>query len=870
MGNKGERRKGFVLKTLFLVYLVLLIISHGVRFAQPNQFPYLEGQSFVEVFEMDGSKKLTSTVSLAYLDWLPDNGKDAPVLVVLHGSPVASASMLPIARALKGKFRLIVPDLPGFGGSTLAVADYSMLAHAYYLEQLMDRLEIEHFHLAGYSMGGGVAIEYVNLHPDKVDSLQLVSSIGVQELELLGDYLINHALHGAQLAGLWFLQECVPHFGWMDNAILNVSYARNFFDSDQRPLRRYLEQLEVPTLILHAEDDNLVPVEAAMEHHRIIPHSELKLLEGGHIFIIRRPEITATAMADFVNRTDKGTTLKRSQASMARIREATKLKGFEISAVEGISLGVLWLLLAVATFVSEDLTCISAGLLVTQGVVGFIPATTACLFGIFIGDILLYLAGRWLGRDFVRRAPLKWFITEADILRSSQWFEKRGMILIFTTRFFPGTRLAAYFTSGILGVSLIRFSAYFLLAAILWTPLLVGLSAILGGEMLTWFGVYQAYALPGLIGIILLLLILLKVVAPLVSHRGRRLLWGKWLRFSRWEYWPLWKFYPPVVCYVLWLGLKHRTLAWFTATNPGMPLSGLVLESKQHILEALKPAGEVVPDFAVIAGSLDPESQSARLQMLQENPNLKFPVILKPDIGERGLGVAIIHSVEEAKAYFERSRDDIIVQAYVDGLEYGVFYYRLPEDDRGHVFAITDKRFTSVTGDGKRTLETLILDDPRAVAMAPFFIKRHAHRLFDVPTTGETIQLAELGTHSRGSLFLDGTHLATTKLELEMDRISKHYEGFYFGRYDIKVPSVEHLQRGEEIRILELNGITSEATSIYDPKNGLFTAYKVLFDQWTIASRIVQQNRARGIRPASCRSVLKQYIAYKNHEKVEI
>ncbi|MDG2168573.1 MAG: alpha/beta fold hydrolase [Opitutales bacterium] len=200
---------------------------------------------------MKGSKVLESTVSLAYLD-SPSVDPNAPVLVLLHGSPVASSSLQNISEALEGPYRVIVPDLPGFGGSTLEIEDYSILAHAYYLDQLMVQLEVDSFHLIGYSMGGGVAIDYVHAFPEKVKSLQLVSSIGVQELELLGDYLINHTIHGAQLAGLWLLQECVPHFGWMDNAILNVSYARNFFDSDQRPFRAYLEEVEVPKLILHA------------------------------------------------------------------------------------------------------------------------------------------------------------------------------------------------------------------------------------------------------------------------------------------------------------------------------------------------------------------------------------------------------------------------------------------------------------------------------------------------------------------------------------------------------------------------------------------------------------------------------------------
>lgn len=869
MAVKKLNKRVFTFNRLLLLYLIVLAVSHLFRIFQPDQFPYIDGQSFADVYEMDGTEQMENKVSMAYLD-IPANKPDAPTVVILHGSPVASSSLQPIVNNLRGPFRLIVPDLPGFGGSTLTIRDYSIRAHAFYLNQLVTQLGISEFHLVGYSMGGGAAIEYANAFPNEVRSLQLVSSIGVQELELLGDHLINQAIHGAQFAGLWFLQECVPHFGWMDHAILNVPYARNFFDTDQRPLRSYLEALEVPTLILHAEDDPLVPIEAAEEHFRIVPQSEFVLLPGSHIFIISNPEMTGPYIADFINRTEAGDTRIRAQALPTRVQKAEEVFVYPAQTIEGIGLVVLWFLIAVATFVSEDLTSISAGILVAKGVVGFALATSACLIGIFVGDMLLYLAGRFLGRDFVSKAPLKWFVSEADILRSSQWFEKRGFTLIFITRFFPGTRLATYFTAGVLGVNFWRFSIYFLCAAILWTPLLVGASSLIGGQMLEWFEVYQDFALLGLVGMVLSMLILLKLIVPLFSYRGRRHLWGKWLRFSQWEYWPLWKFYPPVIFYVVWLCLRQRCPTWFTATNPGMPMSGLVLESKQQILNALKPAGTVVPHFGVISQKLNPTEKWAHLEHLQQDPSLQFPVIFKPDIGERGLGVAIIRSEEEARAYLNCLQDDIIVQQYIGGREYGIFYYRLPDEPTGHIFAITDKRFTKVHGDGSQPLENLILSDERAVAMAPFFLKKYAARLFEIPQKGEEIQLAELGTHSRGSLFLDGTHLVTDALEAEMDRISKCYDGFYFGRYDVKVPSVEALQLGENIHVLELNGITSEATSIYDPKNSVFTAYRVLFKQWKIAATIVTQNRKSGIKPATFLQVLRQYLDYKNKVKVEV
>ncbi len=854
-------------KGLLLAYLLVLLASHMVRWGQSGKAPYIKGQVFLQVEEMHGTMSTGCYISMAYLDWMPPENPNAPVLVLLHGSPMASASLLSTARALQGKFRLIIPDLPGFGGSTLRVKDYSILAHAYYLDQLLGHLGVEKCHLAGYSMGGGVALEYAHAFPGKLKSLLLISSIGVQELELLGDYTINHAIHALQLCALWFLQECIPHFGWMDNTLLNVPYARNFFDTDQRPLRERLRAIEIPTLILHAEDDNLVPVQTAREHHRIVPHSELQLLEEGHLFIITRPDITAPPIIDFVTRAERGEAPGKSHASSERIAASLAPFSFEKIRASGIGFGVLVLLLALATLVSEDLTCIGAGLLAAKGVIGFIPATLACLIGIFFGDFLLYLAGKVLGRKGAQKAPLRWVISETDLTRSAQWFERRGMLLIFLTRFFPGTRLPTYFTAGLLGVGILRFSFFFLLAATVWTPLLVGLSGWLGGQMLAWFEIYQDYALLGFFGVLLFLFLFIKFMVPLFSHRGRRLLLGKWIRFSCWEFWPLWKFYPPVVLYIVWLALKHRNPAWFTATNPGMPLSGLVLESKHRILQALQSSGAA---FALLPKELDPEEKFRRFKKLQQRREFKYPVVLKPDVGERGVGVAILNSDRDTRTYFLKSHDDIIVQQFVKGLEYGIFYYRFPEDETGHIYSITDKRFIAVSGDGEKTVEQLILDDPRAVAMAPFFIKKHAGKLFDVLPPKTSLVLAEIGTHSRGCLFLNGTRLATPELTAAIDRISQAYPGFYFGRYDVRVPSVQHLQRGKGIRVIELNGITSEATSIYDPRNSLFEAYRVLFRQWDLASEIARQNRKSGVEPAPLRQVIGRYMDYKKHKKIEV
>lgn len=148
--------------------------------------------------------------------------------------------------------------------------------------------------------------------------------------------------------------------------------------------------------------------------------------------------------------------------------------------------------------------------------------------------------------------------------------------------------------------------------------------------------------------------------------------------------------------------------------------------------------------------------------------------------------------------------------------------------------------------DEKRTLERLILDDSRAVSLAKHYMKVNRERLYEIPAQGESIQLVELGTHCRGAVFLDGNRYKSDALLAKLDEVLSKYTGFGFGRFDLRVPSGEALTVGENIQILELNGVSSESTDIYDPKNGIFHAWRVLCQQWRVAFEIGVANRSKG------------------------
>ncbi|MEN8690491.1 MAG: VTT domain-containing protein [Desulfobacterales bacterium] len=525
--------------------------------------------------------------------------------------------------------------------------------------------------------------------------------------------------------------------------------------------------------------------------------------------------------------------------------------------IEGAGgLVITMILIALATLVSEDLTCIGAGLMAAGGAIGLTPAVAASFTGIFVGDILLYLAGRFIGQPALCRPPLKWVIKSDDVARASRWFAAKGAVIVLTSRFLPGSRLPTYFSAGMLGADFRRFSLYLGLAAALWTPILVGVSALVGHQMFAYFDLFKQYGIWVLLATVLLLWLILKTVVPVFSSRGRRLLLSSWRRKTRWEFWPPTVFYLPVAVYVLWLGIKHRSLTLFTAANPGIPDGGFIGESKSRILEQLQDHGEFVARFDVIPADMTTSAKIERAEGFMHRNGGSFPVVLKPDAGQRGTGVAVIRNRPQLYHYLGHAEGAAIIQEYVDGYEYGVFYYRYPDEKEGTLFSITDKHLLTLTGDGLRTLEQLILQDERAMCMAPFHFRRHQDRLFDVPRFGERIALVEVGTHCRGALFLDGSAVSSPALASVIDRISKRFEGFYFGRYDIRTPSLEDFRKGRNFKIVELNGVTSEATHIYQPGNSIWSAYRTLMRQWRIAFEIGAANRGRGVQPSTARRLL--------------
>lgn len=535
----------------------------------------------------------------------------------------------------------------------------------------------------------------------------------------------------------------------------------------------------------------------------------------------------------------------------------TSFAGFAPLASAAVAASPLKLMiaLALATLLAEDLTCIAGGLLVLHHELTFLQAVVACFVGIVAGDLLLVAAGRWLGRPALRRRPLSWFVTPESVERSGRWFARRGPRVVILSRFIPGSRLPLFVAAGVLRVPIGPLAAALVVAGLIWTPALVGLSAATGGAIRGELELWERRALPLAIGAALLVLLFLKVLVPAFTWRGRRMLLSRWRRWTRWEFWPMAVFQVPVVLNWLRLGLRYRHLTLFTAANPGIPAGGFVLESKSEILAAIGDR-EAVPRFVKL---VLPDAAHERIPVVQAAHAAQafgFPVVGKPDVGERGEGVTILRDAAALEDWARIAPREAILQEYVSGEEFGVFYVRPPEAAAGAIFSITSKLFPTVTGDGERALEDLILADDRAVCMAKLYLEKNAARLDDVPAAGERVRLVEIGNHCRGTVFRDGRALATPALAARIEAIARSFPGFHFGRLDLRAPTLADFQAGRGLRVLEINGVTSEATHIYEPGASLLAGYRTLFLQWRLAFEIGAANVARGARATTLGELL--------------
>jgi len=304
-----------------------------------------------------------------------------------------------------------------------------------------------------------------------------------------------------------------------------------------------------------------------------------------------------------------------------------------------------------------------------------------------------------------------------------------------------------------------------------------------------------------------------------------------WHKITNWEYWPAYLVYMPTFFFWLFCMIRFRTFYFFSKSNPAFKNGGLYDDGKKSIYDLL-PAN-LYPKTILIS-----ESEPCDFHQILQQNNFTFPLIVKPDVGLRGIGVKLIADYESLIAYRDFIKKDFLIQEQCKyPNEIGLFYCRIPGNANGKITGITIKTFLKVKGDGLHTIHDLLLQNPR-FEMQINKLKSQIN-LEEILPLREERCLVPFGNHNRGTEFLDGRHLITPQLEKTFDAILNKIEGFYYGRLDIRYDNFADLEAGKNFTFIEINGAKSEPTHIYDPSHSFWYAQKEIFRHQRLFYRVI-------------------------------
>lgn len=545
----------------------------------------------------------------------------------------------------------------------------------------------------------------------------------------------------------------------------------------------------------------------------------------------------------------------------AWIAGSLSLDGFDLSWIAQLAS------LLVLPFAHEDLAIIAGAYIISHEMMPAGLVALSIYGGIVASDFALYGIGAG-----ARRLP--WLSRYADdrVQRFSETLRRNIFALVALCRFVPGVVFVAFIACGWSRVSLMRFTLASLVVSAIYLPLTLYLVLQFGTAldgMIGWWTWPLLLAAMATFGVMRKRVFAFGDAGAVAAaprergHDGMPVLAGGRSRVAAAERIPPALFYLPLIANWVRLGIRYRSLTLPTAANPAIVSGGMWGESKAAYFDDIAPAArDAVAAYVVMQRGHNRASaadDTVRALSLLAGAGMAFPVVAKPDIGWHGYGVRRLNDAAALRRYLEDfgAGPRIILQDFVphDG-EAAVLYARLPGETHGRIRSLTLRYYPHVVGDGRSPLRELIRRDPRARWKARLHLGLDpSHRglpqaeLNRVPARGEVVQIAFIGNQRAGGIYRDCSRDITAALEERFDAIAGSMTAFHYGRFDIRFESLEALRRGEDFRIVEINGIGGEAIDAWDPRLSIAATYRRLLAEQATLFRIGDANRARGFAP---------------------
>jgi membrane protein DedA with SNARE-associated domain/pimeloyl-ACP methyl ester carboxylesterase len=813
-------------------YVLLVLVSRWVT--SSDRLPKPELAHAIEVAQV-GAAGASGALPVVVIPSLPDRGEQDWRRTFLDGQ---SAGLGPVYAV---RWPTALHRSRASMGDDVLAADL--------LLALETRFGKGRFHLVGEGMGGAVALSLAHRHPGRVASLTFISAPGAQEYTLLGNAVANKFVYFFHHLPFVLFDVATPHFGLADRLPYNRGYSGVFFDSDLSDAKSMLRAWNGPALLVHGKSDWIAPVDAARYSVKLMPQARLLELEGGHGEEVA--DAAAPQVAAFIAAAEAGKAVSRA-APVAATEPYP-----ELVVSDGARFWILILIIILCTFVAEDPTCLAAGLLAAEGIIGFWWAALACTVGIFIGDMVLYSLGRWLGRGALRRAPLKWIVKEHEIDRMAGWFgSPRGMLVIVSSRFIPASRVPTFVTAGILRLGLPRLSMLLFTAALVWTPVLMLLGSTLGPPFMEQFPRYKQYAAWIVIGLFALIWIVTHWIVPAMTWRGRREIVMKVRGLMQPSLWPGWLLYLPVRLGIVLLSLRHRRLTAFASANPALGrIGGFIGDSKSLLLRPFQRDSRCCPTLAL---SLEDTHEERIKEAAAFAACHGFPVIFKPEVAEDGAGLRFVHTQEQLERLVRGAQEDFLLQKFIPGFEFEVVWRRNPGKDDGRIMALVHKHDVTVRGDGEQTLEELIWLDEVAVSRANLFLRCHARDLNRVIPAGQKVTLNLTGSYGHGARCRHRADLTTVELDAAVTQFAKRFPGLHFARFDLRAASMEDLKAGRFI-VTEVGGCCHVSSLLRDESLRFSRSYAAVWGQLKACLEAGAYNLRQKVRPVPVEELMARW-----------
>lgn len=537
------------------------------------------------------------------------------------------------------------------------------------------------------------------------------------------------------------------------------------------------------------------------------------------------------------------------------------------------------LVLFFLTFLQEDVAIVAAVFSKVEYGLPFWLAFLSVFTGIVTGDLVIYGLG-WMAQ----KSPwLRSRIIGPRIEQVKFWLDDNFVRVAAICRLTPGLLFPTFVAFGWFRMSAKRFLITSIITASLYSFFAMLLVLVLGQAIFAKLG-YWTWALMLILALAYPIVKSIKRIGkngnkkfrnelkiPFLNaarksgkkefHRGMPTLTGIKRMIAQAERIPDWLFYIPVGLRWLWLSARHFSLTMPSITNPLIETGGFWGESKSDIMSSMHSSqNNWLARYVTFKRINDNEEVDlkAALKLMAEF-SLTFPIVVKPDIGWQGFGVRLLKTEEDLITYLKAFplNTNLILQEYIsfDG-EAGVFYARKPNEENGTVFSLTLRYFPFVTGDGVSTVKELIQKNPRTCFKSGYYLGMQtehrglsAEQLNTIPSEGEMVRLAFIGSIRIGGIYRDAREYITPALSKQFDEIAKSIPEFYYGRFDIRFRSTESLMSGKEFFIFEINGSGSEPIHAWDPEVPFFKVYRELFKTQDLMFEIAAENRKRGFKP---------------------